>query len=139
MEPHEMTCHRPSLCRVSDVLRQPYPSKAEQRDKDDCLISSLSDLIPHPSFHPLICGLLCLHHKSRRPWNVYNIPAKEVALPNQNAPRIPSSRLSFWIDTWLVTRAERQIPRAEPTWPDVWNRAPPTDCSSLFSSVIQDH
>jgi hypothetical protein len=29
-------------------------------------------------------------------------------------------------------RDVRQIPSAAPTWPEVWKRAPPTDCSSLL-------
>lgn len=42
----------------------------------------------------------------------------------------PCCRSDFFACSF-ATRLERQIPKVEASWIDVWNMAPATDCSSL--------
>jgi hypothetical protein len=101
-----------SLLHTSDILGQSYSPQTHASDYHD--------------------------YRQHLPYNQEASPSRS---PNQaqadsiqNASSNPLPKFPVAFARVVETKDVRQVPMVAPSWIEVWNIAPPTDCSSLFFS-----
>ena len=134
------SAHRGALFRAYSIFTTPCVRPVPDRPL------SVRTLQPEPLVHQLPCLILSTHTvhdcHARKGFAsdvsvIESSPTKATPALNQYDALVPAKRSPFVLATSVKRRDESALPRADPIWQDVWNREPPTDCSSLYPSALR--